>query len=392
MNIKLELKEIRRNLFHSLDDAKTPKELCQFQKRLAVAIQNAEQRKAQAQDKSEKELYSIHNRMCRSYGDALAWRLLSPHTIRQLNSVEQHPPPNLSGMKEVIERYLFIVEQLANLGYVALVSDLTNLIKIADVIVPTQSEIPLLLEFKGERIYTVSNWLLEKGAKLVPEEDLTGRLGRQMEKLMEVSRYLATGRRETHDGTKELRAVPVNTQVEYYWDEINRAVSDALENMDCVVKISNQQWIYATQREPEDLDPLSTMSQMIKEMPREAHLRIGCHLVPLENPQWYFDPPINWLLEKRIKFALMEGDISLFNFIDLSFLKGYSYKGAVIIQIGAYDPELGNDVVYVKYRNQTTKVSKNFILGMLYKFQTLESAVEEILESVISSHGNVEAA
>jgi hypothetical protein len=378
-----ELTEIRRELFDSLDSASTPKEVSNFQRYLTSVIKDSEGRKAQANDKKAKVAYGIHSGMCRSYGDALAWQLLHPHAIRQLSDLPKQPPPHLSGMKEVVEKYLVLVDRLADLGHYSFVVDLTNIIKVSDIAVVFDPEIPLLLEVKGDKVHIIaSDFILQKYPEYIIEGKFGGRIERQMNKIVDITRYLATN---SGEGPYKRRAITIMTQPEYYWDEVNEAINGAIKSDDCLVRISDRHWIYATRKEPEEIDFLDTLQHMIKRLPTNANLRVGCHLAPLESYQWHIAPPFNWHIDKEYRFALMEGSVSLFNFIDLSLLENHEYNGAVITEVSISDSQLGDNATHIEFEGTIHTLSSIFLSRLIYGFETVESVANSMLESVIKS-------
>ena len=114
-----------------------------FQLRLAQAIRSAEP--VAFRDRASRE--RDHLRRLRLLGDGLAWRLLHPYTIRRLTK-------NQGGAQAVstqagFDATLQLAEQEAAKGRPVLVCDLTNCLRVGDVLLCSDPEQPVILESGG---------------------------------------------------------------------------------------------------------------------------------------------------------------------------------------------------------------------------------------------------
>jgi hypothetical protein len=126
-------------LFDSLRAVAGLTDVVRFQHQLTSAILEGESHKRDAgKDKEKRALFAYHLHACRTYGDALAWRYLHPHAIRQL-AKNQGRPPHLGGQLASVAAALEVVEGAAKHGFPAIVSDLTHCLRIGDVIVVAES-------------------------------------------------------------------------------------------------------------------------------------------------------------------------------------------------------------------------------------------------------------
>src|SRR5580700_4089059 len=128
--------EKRRNaLLKLLDSATCPVDFARFQAALAAEIIESERLKAQERKNKHLQLeLKRHLHLCHHLGDGLAWRLLEPHTIRQLAKGEGRPPwlsHQLVATNQALETVSGVAKEL---NRSAIMADLTNIVRIGDVI------------------------------------------------------------------------------------------------------------------------------------------------------------------------------------------------------------------------------------------------------------------
>src|SRR4030042_188293 len=137
---------IRENLFEQLNRINTPDEMVNFQAGGAEAILFAEINSKMnecAPDSARSHIKSL-----RLYTDALAWWNLHPHTIRQL-AKNSGPRPSLLDQGPSFANVLLHAGKYAkDTKLPILVADLTNVIKIGDLVVVTNPEKPMIVECK----------------------------------------------------------------------------------------------------------------------------------------------------------------------------------------------------------------------------------------------------
>lgn len=378
-----DLSHIRRHLFDQLDSVTSPTDAARFQRQLATTIMKAEDLKAKAMDRVERAIRGLDIQMCRSYGDAMVWNMLHPHTIRQLSNAEGRPP-HLTSMSEVLEKYLTLVETLADNGIYAFVPDLTNTIRIGDVAVVVHHEVPMLLEMKGDLIYMQQpiDPRFTAASKPVELAKVGGRLGRQLEKMSDATEYLATGSVKPRSGGQEKRVLEVDVDITHYWHEVQEVTSGALENRDSVFILGDRHLLWATMSEPEDSNP---PLKLLENVPDGTSCRIGCHLVALEECSPHVMPPYNWDLSSECRFALMEGDVVVNHLVDPSLMNGRRLGNATIIEAGVDDAETGAASTVVDVEGERIKLSGIHIYRMIYEFQNIDSVAEFMLKSASAS-------
>jgi hypothetical protein len=189
------LEQRRTRLLQLFDLCTGPVDFAHFQAELASEIIETERFKAkQRQNKDLQFTLKRHLHLCRHLGDGLAWRLLEPHTIRQL-AKGQGSPPWLSHQLVATNETLEVVNRAAKeLHLPAIIADLTNIVRIGDVIVPNETQGGIILELKSS-----------------PSRPLKGgyanRASRQLLSMQLMAEYL-NGDRGTIFGTEtEIRAL-----------------------------------------------------------------------------------------------------------------------------------------------------------------------------------------
>ncbi|NED54994.1 hypothetical protein G3I24_29415, partial [Micromonospora aurantiaca] len=116
-------------------------------------------------------------------GDALAWRFLNRHVIREMARGRLRPP-SLKGQGQDFDYVLDVAEDIAGAGLAPIIADLTHLISVGDVIVAAP-EVITILECKNSSSFNHK-----------PQ----GRHARQQERALMAADYLADGIITTNEG------------------------------------------------------------------------------------------------------------------------------------------------------------------------------------------------
>src|SRR5215469_6188186 len=134
----------------------------------------AEIRRSEAED-NDLDLWRRHRRLTRIIGDGIAFTLIHDHTIRTLG---RHPSSGAAGLLTQADDFDFVLavtKTLSTAGYIPVISDVTNLVRIGD-IVAVHHEHVLVLECKN--------------TTLPSRFPKTGRLGRQERRGNDAAEYL----------------------------------------------------------------------------------------------------------------------------------------------------------------------------------------------------------
>src|ERR1700730_11948873 len=135
------LKHKRNVLLELLESATLPVDFASFQTALAAEIIATERLKSEnRQDGDLQSELKRHLHLCHHLGDGLAWRLLDPHTIRQLAKNDGNPPYLSQQVAATTEALKAINQFATELNLPAVMADLTNVVRIGDVIVPNDSQ------------------------------------------------------------------------------------------------------------------------------------------------------------------------------------------------------------------------------------------------------------
>jgi hypothetical protein len=124
---------------------------------------------------TDRELLKQHRSKLRAIGDALAWQLLPAHTIRNLAKHPGRPAaPPVDG--EDAAFVMHVVERLFRAGRVPIISDLTNVLLVGDIVAVGPGDTVEVVECKNTRV----------PARLPS----SGRLARQRQRGEKLARYL----------------------------------------------------------------------------------------------------------------------------------------------------------------------------------------------------------
>ena len=351
------LRTIRRSLFDQIEAVNSSKALFEVQLAIVQEIQSAEQ--ALRYDKCSELKW--HIKLLRYYGDTIAWSLLHPHTIRQLSSNPARPVSLLSqgyGLKTTLQ----VGREYAEDGMFVLIADITNCIRIGDIILCHNPELPTILECK---------------TKIAPGQLTRGRARRQLMRIAKISKYLATGEEKLYGQALVNKTVTVTSKIEHNWDAVNQAVKDALRIGEgfAFPSSSDVLWAYAYNEESPSPNPPQQVNNAISEF---GFLCVGCHGRPIEEGNCLIPPPLAWPIDNDCRFALMEEDVLLCHFVDIQYFKDVESRHGKIIET-LHGKEFINGFI-VEVNNQRLTLAPTFLDQIIYGFQTIDSTVRGMIE------------
>ncbi|MCL6087054.1 MAG: hypothetical protein M1475_01460 [Actinobacteria bacterium] len=238
MELRDLLKDKRKSILKKIYRIKSAHELYEIQEEIAQEIKNSE--KLIKQDISGEYKWNIH--LLRCCCDAIAWKLLHPHTIRQLMK-NPSIPQSLSEQGDAFELTLKAAKKYSDKGLPILIADLTNCIKIGDIIICTNPELPNIVECKSGRLSS--------------EKIMQGRTGRQISRTMGTIEFLAKGHAKVF-GESEIRMVfETATEVEFNWKIVNKTIKEALKMGEGIGIVNDYDIMWALQNIDEDICVLS---------------------------------------------------------------------------------------------------------------------------------------
>lgn len=347
----------RQRLFQLLQDGDSPPAAARFQEALFDAIVSAERGLKTATDRSP---LLDHIRRCRAYGDALAWLTIAPHAIRQLAKNPRGAPPGLFDQGDAARGALDVVKACADKGVPAIYTDLTNCLKISDVVVSADPDVPHLLELKTRKSAPVR---------------FSKREQRQVGRMEATAQYLMTDRTEV-DGRPGL-AVTSTLGRQYLWSDLQPICDEALKVGSHVEPLSPHQVVIAYQVDSNLPDLESAFSRFAG-----SPVYIGFHSDPLTKDWPNIPPPFVWDLTPEVRFSLMERTLVLVNLIKPSAFVGVSHESGVISDAHVAVEGGGAGGLKVDYGGEEVVVRSNFVNSALYAWETVESAGRSAIEAV----------
>jgi hypothetical protein len=349
-----ELKKFRAELMRKVLNWSTAAELLDLQLVAAAEIKSAE---ACVGDKDD---LRWHVHLLRCCADALAWQTLHPHTIRQL-AKNQAAHPSITEQGAAFDFTISKAADAANAGVPVLIADLTNCLRIGDLVLPVDPELPRLEECK----------LSERPDQFA----FQGRRGRQLSRMNGTLEYLATGRAKLHGEQATRMAVEVNVRSEYNWAVVNDVCSAALLSNIGSAMLSDSELIYATTETEASVFPDEIRDHRF--LP--PHAVVACHLVPIEEAWCEVPPPLNWDLLPELRIALQEGDLILYHIFDPWSLIGYSNDVGTIVDIQSVSDREGGHGYRLKIGDSEIVAGPTFTSSLLYGYETAKSIADRML-------------
>lgn len=358
-----ELKDIRKFFFEKLMQVNSIESMFNFQIELAEELKRCER----IQRLNKIEIVKDHIHLLRYFGDSLSWFFLHPHTIRQL-SKNQKIRTFLIDQDKAFEKTIEIAEKICKFNLPIIISDLTHCIRIGDIIICSDPELPSIIECKL--------------GKKKPRFKLQGRRGRQFSRMKGTTEYLEKGEAKVFGEELTRLCIEVDSPNSFNWDVINTVLNEADKDGYGVYKVSDYEIIGAVRGENE-----YHLFENIK--PEDFKFKnplIGTHYRVIEEAWPTISPPANWKIEDRYKFPLMEGDIFLIHIFDPHIFIGYKNDRVKIVALdNKINPEmvcsgLGGCGVVLEIEEKKVVLSHNFIARILYGFEKVESVSRIMLE------------
>lgn len=310
----LGLRAARRRAFELFEVGSSPADHRRLQHHLADSILAAEaHRPALESNRANRYLLKDHMRRLRSYGDAIAWQTLHPHTIRQLGKNDGQPPI-LSHQLPALDMARQCLDFSTEKGITTIVADLTNIIRIGDLIVVGHPEYPQIIELKA--------------SKVADDKRRLGRRGRQLSRMEGTIKYLRDGEAQVHGEPYVRKMVEVDTHDEYNDQAVREVLENALRNATAEAKLADFHYVIAVSAKAE----IKYSNELVAEM-REESVFLGAHSRPLQECWAYFRSPMIWDLPPELRWALMEEDVSLCHLLFERALIGYSNADGKILAI-----------------------------------------------------------
>lgn len=346
-----DLRYIRFDILLRIDAADSSKELLSIQEAIADAIISAEAGGPQFPNDDKKN----HIEKLRLYADGLVWREIHPHTIRQLAKNVATPKSILSqgssfdAVRRSARRYVDL------LGFPVFIADITNVIRVGDVIVVTDIEKPLIVEVKSH---------LPR-----PEHLMQGRRGRQISRSLAIQRYLQTGKAKLFGDDIYMTEMETPYRALRNWNAITYICQEALRKGFSRIELSEHETIWAYSSNEFE----SVLEDVRLHHNEESASIFGTSAGLMNMVDGNFAPPSAWPIPAGLQFALVEEDIVLAHLLDTAAFDGATSGGK------SMDIRLGQDFpVVVKSAEREYPLSLRFLYDVVYGYETTESAIAGI--------------
>lgn len=360
-----ELRECRAMLVERVDAiesvAAPALALFELQEELAAEIKRVEPVAFGDRRSAERE----HLKLLRLVGDALAWKTLHPHTIRQL---AKHPgkPPALGSQGRAFDFVLECAHAVAETGVAVRVCDLTNVLRIGDLVIGDYEQ-PSLVEcaLDGSGQYKK-----------------TSRKGRQVARMEGVVGVLRDG-----FGHIPGTAVPIVVQattgeIAYNWALVERAARKALTDGGAVVREgSDVVWAIRSGTDPRG-GPFAKEAMRLTADFAEPLVSNSAEV--LDHPSPLVPPPLSWPLPLELRQALVERDLRLLHVVDLAHFLSIEHEGARITEIRRNKGGNLLEPCFTFTRPDGVRgfASTRFVEEVLHGFMTIDSSVRLLLSEI----------
>lgn len=378
----VDLVRVRRGLFERLSDAGTPERWQSIQLRIAAAVLRAEERRRSA-TKGERSQLRRHIELCRAYADAIAWRTMSAHAIRQHATLPGRPP-HLGGIRHLLPGYFRIARTFISHGLPALLPDLTNILRLGDVVVVGDPSAPEVVEVKGDDLFITSRLdafvRRQAGLDSTTQDEASsvparGRVGRQLSQLRARQEYLIEDRGRFPGEDLERHAVTIEPEPVHLYSEVAAAVSDALRVGYGVAEQPSGHCIVAVELNYGGTEP----QEALRSFGNDARYPLfASNLRPWDRFWWIAPPPTEWGTPDEIAWALMEGQVLVFHAVDLGAMEdGSTDKARFSVRMGAEGPQ-----VWATAGGHTMLVTEKPVLDVVRGFEAMDSFLTRAQEFV----------
>ncbi len=344
----------RRRLLDEWDAVDSATKLLEIQERIVDQIRSAEQ--SIKGGRGDPGSLRSHIGQLRLYADGLAWRVLHPHVIRQL-AKNPSKPKSLVNQGEAFDRVLLSARRrVKEDGLPVLIADITNILKIGDLIVVTHPELPQIVECKT-RLPSPKHWL-------------RGRFGRQISRGLGTLKYLS-GRPVKVHGEDHVRVVVESEhKPTRNWEAVASCVDAALDHGEGFLELSEHEFLWACRQ--------ADLSGVVRRAGEAATalaspVFLGTSLGLLNMFHGLFAPPIVWPLARGARLALVERELVL-----VHLLSGAAFAvddGECRIRVG----EKRARPVSVSLGAKEYQLGLRFIYDVLYGFEAVESCVRGLV-------------
>ncbi len=354
MSLIDELRVEREHLFERCSRLESPQELLSIEEEVAHSIRKCERIMPKVQ---YKDALRFHTTRLRLYMDGLVWRVLHPHTIRQL-ATGTSTPPSIEGQGKAFDQVLKSARAYFKLYPVPIfITDLTNVLRVGDLAVCLDPQVPMIVECKSR--------LPEPGHLL------QGRIGRQVSRAVGTLDYLATGSAKIFGEDYPKQAIESPHIAQRNWDVVTTICQDAQHAGHTYHRISEYEAIWAYTP-----DQANSVNSEIKQY-ATGDVFLGTSLGLMNMSDGLFPPPSVWPIARDLRFLVLEEKLILLHLVDIrAFERHWENGGSVAINL------LNSFPVSVRVNGTEYSLARRFLYDVLYGFETVGSCVKGMVDFV----------
>lgn len=350
----------RKSLFERCIQVGSFEDLLSIQERIADSMRRCEH---ELKGTEKKDDLQFHIERLRLYADGLVWLVLHPHTIRQL-AKNPGPPRSIEAQGEAFDQVLESArDHLMKDKVPVLIADITNVIKIGDLVLCTNPEAPRIVECKTRLPH--------------PRLFMRGRFGRQLSRTMSTLEYLSTGSAKVFGNERHQLVIESPHASKRNWAALTIVCTTAVSDKRAFFQLSNHEFIWAYSQENQD----SVLAEVAKYGENLSCGFFGTSLGLINMTDGLFPPPIVWPIPSELRFQLMEGQIVVAHLVDSK----------------AFECDLGNGErievspqedfpIRVVTGGKEYPLGRRFIYDVVYGFETVDSCVQGLIEFARQLH------
>ncbi len=303
----------RRLLLHDLVEPPQVGNGIDWQRRLADAIMRAERDSAdRARTKDERLEAKRHRHLLRVIGDGLVHTLLPSHTIRALS---RHPgkPAHLTSQGDDFEFVFDSARAIASLGGIPILSDLTTLIGIGDIVTVLHDGVAVI-ECKN---------------RPAPDHPPTGRPARQQRRGESAVDYLANSYIEEDGGHRTAHESPLPDPD---FELVERLLNECIEHPQGIAMhayADDDLLIAATEAASPDVVMAEIAKTMDATEPGTGELRtmVGISFLGelVEAATYRRVSPSNYPIAPKLRWRLLERELHLIRIVNMGALAAEVY-------------------------------------------------------------------